>query len=269
MPEGKKEDNKISKVNKLTENKQKNSKIIQKNNQKSSLQKKEISEDENSRFISLAKLEWQKLKLLVCPDEELTIPEFEIYSSIYEDELLDFNDPDILYDCFRVGKLEWQSGRIEIDAELVKRVVNYMLCDSNNLGQYRLFKDILTHAIAKQLFLHKLQRSNEKYKNMHFDSSEFEDKDEVIEIVRTYQHICWHLDKILELQESRYFGERYCCHWPFNRRNKEYYHNTFDPQLVLYETLKVPSESGWLIEHPDSGFIERLDLYVMNHPQFF
>ena len=78
MPEGKEEDNKISKVNKLTGNKQKNSKIIQKNNQKSSLQKKEISEDENSRFISLAKLEWQKLKLLVCPDENLTMPEFRI-----------------------------------------------------------------------------------------------------------------------------------------------------------------------------------------------
>ena len=212
MPEGKKEDNKISKVNKLTGNKQKNSKIIQKNNQKSSLQKKEISEDENSRFISLAKLEWQKLKLLVCPDEELTIPEFEIYSSIYEDELLDFNDPDILYDCFRVGKLEWQSGRIMIDAELVKRVVNYMLCDANSLGYYRLFKYILTNAIAKQLFLYKLQRSNEKYTNLEFDDIVSYCGRELSEIVNTYRSICWHLDEILELEESSDSDQRYCCH---------------------------------------------------------
>ena len=262
MPKDEKVDNKVSRIIKLEEREKKNSKIIQQTNQRNPMSKTEISENENSRIISLAKLEWQKLKLLLCPDEELKIPEFEIIQE-------DFNLVQARDESFLVGKPDWQSGKIRIIAELEEGVVNYMLCDSNNLGQYRLFKDILTHAIAKQLFLHKLQRSNEKYKNMHFDSSEFEDKDEVIEIVRTYQHICWHLDKILELQESRYFGERYCCHWPFNRRNKEYYHNTFDPQLVLYETLKVPSESGWLIEHPDSGFIERLDLYVMNHPQFF
>ena len=212
MPKDEKVDNKVSRIIKLEEHEEKNSKIIQQTNQRNLMSKTEISENENSRLISLAKLEWQKLKLLLCPDEELTMPEFKIYSSIDEDELLDFNDPDILYDCFRVGKLEWQSGRIEIDAELVKRVVNYVLCDANSLGYYRLFKYILTNAIAKQLFLYKLQRSNEKYTNLEFDDIVSYCGRELSEIVNTYISICWHLDEILELEESSDSDQRYCCH---------------------------------------------------------
>ena len=82
MPKDEKVDNKVSRIIKLEEREKKNSKIIQQTNQRNLMSKKEISENENSRLISLAKLEWQKLKLLLCPDEELTIPEFEIYSSI-------------------------------------------------------------------------------------------------------------------------------------------------------------------------------------------
>lgn len=172
MPKDEKVDNKVSRIIKLEEHEEKNSKIIQQTNQRNLMSKTEISENKNSRLISLAKLEWQKLKLLLCPDEELTMPEFEIDSDKWEFGSLEFNHDALLYNSFIVGKSDWQSGKIRIIAELEEGVVNYMLCDSNNLGHYRLFKDILTHAIAKQLFLHRLQRSNEKYKNMHFDSSE-------------------------------------------------------------------------------------------------
>jgi len=104
---------------------------------------------------------------------------------------------------------------------------------------------------------------------MDFDYSKFEEKYEVFEIVRTYQHICRDLDKKLEMKQSDKLDEQYCCHWPFNRRNKEYYHNIFDPEKVLYETfeIKLPCESSPIIDNDFdlySDFRDRVDMYIMN-----
>ena len=107
---------------------------------------------------------------------------------------------------------------------------------------------------------------------MDFDYSKFEEEYEVFEIVRTYQHICRDLDKKLEMKQSDKLDEQYCCHWPFNRRNAEYYQNIFDPQKELYVTfkIKIPKGTEWMENTcyvVNFDYLNELDLYVMN-PSF-